>query len=203
MSFVFCDLITPCRLNNNVMNFFIELVKAKSRDMTILLATPDDIPALVQLVNTAYRGEGQDAGWTNESHLIEGPRTSAEDLLGLMNEPDSVILKYVTGDGVIAGCVLLQIQGDQVYLGMLSVSPLLQGKGIGKAFLRAAEDFALSFGCSAVQMTVITLREDLLAWYERHGYKRTGELLPFHGGDKFGVQKQPLQLAVLRREVKS
>jgi ribosomal protein S18 acetylase RimI-like enzyme len=167
--------------------------------MNISYANESDVAAIVKLVNAAYRGDGSGGGWTNESHLLEGPRTGAADVLALLNDPDSVILKHNGNSGSVDGCVHLQKQGDLLYLGMLSVSPLLQGSGIGKALLEAAQEYAMEQQCKRIQMTVISLREDLVAWYERHGYKRTGEILPFHTGEQFGIQKRPLQLAVLSR----
>jgi ribosomal protein S18 acetylase RimI-like enzyme len=165
--------------------------------MKIRIAEVEDIPGLVPLVNSAYRGEG---GWTNESHLIGGPRTRAADLEELMRDPEGVIL---TGweEGELAGCVYLQRQGEQLYLGLLSVWPARQGKGVGKALMAAGMAYARQQGCAVIRITVISVREELIAWYERHGFRRTGEVTPFHAGERFGAQKRPLELAVLERKV--
>jgi ribosomal protein S18 acetylase RimI-like enzyme len=84
---------------------------------------------------------------------------------------------------------------------MLSVWPARQGAGIGKFLLSAAVDHAKKNQCGSIRITVISVRPELIAWYERHGYRRTGEIEPFHAGEKFGIQKQPLQLVVLERLV--
>lgn len=99
------------------------------------------------------------------------------------------------------GCVYLQLQVEKVYLGMLSVWPAKQGTGVGKALMAAAEEFAKLQDCAAIRITVISVRDELIAWYERHGFRRTGEAVPFHGGDRFGTVKQPLELAVLERVI--
>jgi ribosomal protein S18 acetylase RimI-like enzyme len=171
--------------------------------MTITPATPADIPALVPLVNAAYRGEGEDGpiGWTSESHLISGARTNAAGITELLQAPHSVILKYIDEDDQLAGCVHLENQEGRLYLGMLSVWPGRQGGGIGKHLLSAAMDHAKENNCTRIHITVISARPELIAWYERHGYQRTGEIESFHHGEKFGIQKQPLELIVLEKTV--
>jgi ribosomal protein S18 acetylase RimI-like enzyme len=171
--------------------------------MTIIPATTADIPALVPLVNAAYRGHGDDSpkGWTNESHLIRGARTNAADITELLQTPHSVILKCIDEDDQLAGCVHLEKQEDKLFLGMLSVWPKRQGQGIGKYVLTASANYAAKNNCSKIHLTVISARPELIAWYERHGFQRTGEIQPFHVGEKFGIQKQPLELVVLEKHI--
>jgi ribosomal protein S18 acetylase RimI-like enzyme len=164
-------------------------------------ATSDDIPALVSLVNSAYRGEDGQLGWTHESHLISGSRTNPAGIGELLRNPGAVILKYANEAGALLGCVYLQKQDDRLYLGLLSVLPSLQNSGIGKQLLAAADDYARHHHCTHIHITVISARPELIAWYERHGYRRTGEIEPFHAGEKFGIQKQTLELAVLEKPV--
>jgi len=166
--------------------------------MPILCALPADIPALTRLVNSAYRGDG---GWTNESHIMEGPRTNEAGIAELMADRKSMILEYTGEDNVLTGCVYLQKQGDKLYLGLLSVDPASQGRGVGKDLLGAAVAYARENACTAIRITVISVRHELIAWYERHGYQRTGETESFHAGEKFGIRKQPLELVVLERAV--
>src|SRR5579863_5424039 len=163
--------------------------------MSIRPATIEDIPELVRLVNSAYRGEG---GWTGESHLIGGPRTGAADVEELMREPGGMLVTDWE-EGELAGCVYLKKEGEKLYLGMLSVWPAMQGAGIGKRLMAAAAGYAAEHGCLVIRITVISVREELIAWYERHGFRRTGEVERFHAGDRFGTIKQPLELAVLEK----
>ena len=169
--------------------------------MIISSATYADIPALVTLVNSAYRGEGGQEGWTGEGHLLAGARTDAPGIEELLQTPGAVILKYTSPAGALLGCVYLEQQGHRLYLGLLSVSPAQQNTGIGKQLLAAAANYAIGHHCSHIHITVITARTELIAWYERHGYHRTGELQPFHAGEKFGIQKQKLELAVLEKPI--
>jgi GNAT superfamily N-acetyltransferase len=169
--------------------------------MKIMAADPADIPGIARLVNSAYRGTGSKTGWTHEAHLLEGNRTNEEGISGLLKEPDGVVLKCLTDEGLIAGCVYLQKQGDRLYLGLLSVDPDVQGTGIGKDLLRASDDYARMRHCSIVFMTVISLRTELVEWYERRGYLRTGETQAFHHSIKFGIQKQALELVVLEKRL--
>ncbi|HEV2352746.1 MAG TPA: GNAT family N-acetyltransferase [Puia sp.] len=167
--------------------------------MTIRRATSADIANVVKLVNAAYRGEGGEVGWTHEGHLISGPRTKEAEIAELL-QGSGIILAGWDGKKLV-GCVYLEKEGNRLYLGLLSVWPSRQGKGIGKQLMVAAASFARRQNCMAIRITVISARGELLAWYERHGFRRTGEIEPFHAGDKFGTQKQRLELVVLERAV--
>ncbi|GAP66497.1 acetyltransferase [Mizugakiibacter sediminis] len=149
------------------------------------------MPAIVALVESAYRGDASRAGWTTEADLLDGQRTSAADLLPLLRPPHSRVLLAERG-GELLACAHLERQGEAAYFGMFSVRPTLQGGGVGKAVLAEAERFARSeWGCREMQMAVIDLRTELLAWYERRGYRRTGIFKPFPYGDaRFGIPKR-------------
>jgi ribosomal protein S18 acetylase RimI-like enzyme len=164
-------------------------------------ATITDLHQLVQLVNRAYRGEAARKGWTHEADLIGGTvRTDASSIEETLKNPDAIILKYAEGKKIL-GCVYLEKQKDTLYLGMLSVDPDSQAKGIGKKLLRAAEDHAKKIGCTTVRMTVISVRKELIAWYERNGYQDTGDIKPFPNDGRYGEHRQPLQFLVLQKEV--
>ncbi|MES2519613.1 MAG: GNAT family N-acetyltransferase [Bacteroidota bacterium] len=165
----------------------------------IVRATLDDVPALNKLVNSAYRGESSKKGWTSEADLLGGVRTNEEGLTETINKSDTIILKY-TEDQEVIGCVMLVEQENQVYLGMLTVSPDLQGKGIGKKLLEAAEVTTKELGKSKIGMTVISLRKELIEYYQRYGYVPTGEKKPFPMNDpNFGEPKQFLEFIVMEK----
>ena len=167
--------------------------------MRIMPASQSDTAALEKLINSAYRGEGSKKGWTTEADLLDGTRTDEANLLELINSSNGVMLKCLNEEGEIIGCVNLQKNHDKLYLGMLTVSPNMQGAGIGKKLLVAADQHARENNCNRVYMTVISVRAELIAWYERHGFKKTGETKPFPIGEKFGIQKQPLEMIVLEK----
>jgi len=164
------------------------------------IASVNDIPQLVKLVNSAYRGESSKKGWTTEADLLGGIRTDEDALLKMMQQPHSVILKG-TQDQELVACVNLQKQGIYMYLGMLTVSPQIQARGIGKKLVKAGEDYAREQGCTAVIMTVITLRHELIEWYQRRGYHDTGERKPFPNDPGFGIPNQPLEFLVMEKKV--
>lgn len=169
--------------------------------MSIQIADLNDVAALVALMDSAYRGESSKQGWTSEGDLFIGEkRTDEENVKRLMREPDAVFLKYVDGE-VIRGCVLLHKKKKRLYLGMLAVSPDTQGKGIGKTILDAADQYAKHKSCKLIFMTVITVREELIAWYEKHGFKKTDRILPFPVDERFGIPTQPLEMIVLEKFV--
>src|SRR5665213_1372705 len=154
--------------------------------MPIIKAEPTDVPELSILVNSAYRGETSKLGWTTEANLLDGTRIDEKTLSGYFNDPKITILKHVEENGKITGCVYLEVNHPKLYVGMFSVSPLLQTKGTGRLLLQAAEDHAKQFNCNVLAITVINTRLELISWYERRGFRATGELLPFHEGTKFG-----------------
>lgn len=167
----------------------------------ISVATIDDIPRLLKLINNAYRGEEAKKGWTHEADLIDGTkRTDEASLKELIQKPNAVILKYQQ-DEKITGCVYLEKKGNKLYLGMLSVSPEVQAQGIGKKMLKAADDHAKQNGCNAIEMTVISVREELVAWYERNGFKDTGKKEPFPDDGKFGNPRLRLEFIYLEKQL--
>lgn len=167
----------------------------------ISVTTIKDIPQLLRLINSAYRGEEAKKGWTHEADLIEGPiRTDETTLQELIEKPGTVILKYEE-DGQITGCVLLEKKNDRLYLGMLSVSPHLQARGIGRKLLSAAEEHANKIGCTLIEMTVISDRTKLIEWYERNGYEKTFKKEPFPTDGKFGQPRKQLEFVYLQKQL--
>ena len=169
--------------------------------MKVEICTLDDIPDLVKLINSAYRGEDSKQGWTTETDLLDGSkRTDENDLtLQMTKLPNLVFYKCIDENNNYCGCVLLKKEGKRLYLGMLSVSPHHQGAGIGKLLLAEAVNYAKTNDCASIYLTVINLREELIAWYERHGYKKTGELRPFPAHPVFGMPKKPMALMVMEK----
>ena len=150
-----------------------------------------DIPAIVALVNSAYRGETGKQGWTTEADLLDGQRTDEEEITGLIQAEDSMVLLCEL-DGKIVASVQLEKHGKGAYIGMLSVNPLMQSVGLGKRLMAEAEGIArLEWAAEKMLMVVITLRLDIIAFYERQGYARTGRTMPFPTSEKYGIQKVP------------
>ena len=167
----------------------------------ISVAGLDDIPEILSNVNKAYRGEDSKKGWTTEAFLIEGDkRTDENDIADLITKENSWILKY-TMNGKIVANVNLQKNVESLYLGMFSVDPEMQGLGIGKKILAAADEFAKSKGCSKITMSVISLREELIAWYKKNGYMDTGQVKPFPTDNKFGTPLVPLKFIILEKQI--
>lgn len=167
----------------------------------ISVAIAADIPFLLKLINSAYRGESARKGWTHESDLVDGDiRTDAGSLKEMIQNPNAVILKYTLSQE-IAGCVYLEKQERKMYLGMLSVSPDIQAQGIGKKLLRASEEHAKKLNCTTIEMTVISVRDRLIAWYERNGYHKTGETKPFPDDGRFGKPIQPIEFIVMKKKL--
>lgn len=158
-----------------------------------------EVDTLVALINSAYRGESSRQGWTTEADLLDGIRTEPVALKATIDNPNALIKLCYTETNRMAGCVYLRLDTNEIYLGMLTVAPDMQAKGIGKTLLNWSEDYARENGCSKIVMTVIEKRIELIAWYVRHGYKPTGEIKPFPNDPAFGIPKEPLQFIVLEK----
>jgi N-acetylglutamate synthase-like GNAT family acetyltransferase len=167
----------------------------------ITKATDADIKDLVLLVNSAYRGDEAKRGWTNEADLLVGGiRIDDNEMREMMEDDEHIVLKHLS-DGVITGCVSLIKKEDYLYLGMLTVSPALQGGGTGKKLLQAAEDFGKASAYQRIRMTVITARAELIQWYTRHGYTDTGDRVPFPYAPGYGEPSEPLEFMVLEKTI--
>lgn len=161
-----------------------------------------DVDAIVALVESAYRGESGRRGWTTESDLLDGRRTDAELVAELLLSSDSTVLLGMI-DGALRACCHIERHADSAYFGMFAVDPLSQGTGLGRQMLTEAERIAReSWHCRAMHMTVIDLRSELIAWYERRGYRRTGEYKAFpYGDERFGIpRRDDLRFELLIKE---
>ncbi|GAA2513812.1 MULTISPECIES: GNAT family N-acetyltransferase [Streptomyces] len=171
--------------------------------LTFRDATDADVDELVALIESAYRGEASRAGWTTEADILEGQRTDPEGVRAVIKSADSRLLT-VEREGRIVACCQLEHRGDHAYFGMFSVSPALQGAGLGKVIIAEAERQArAAWGVTEMHMTVISVRDDLIAWYERRGYRRTGRMTPFpYGDERFGIPlRDDLQFELLVKEL--
>jgi ribosomal protein S18 acetylase RimI-like enzyme len=167
-------------------------------------AEDGDVPAIVALVESAYRGETSQAGWTSEAHLLGGQRTDSDAVSAALGTHGSVMLLAEAG-GLLAGCCQLEQRPEaEVYFGMFSVRPGCQGQGWGREILAEGERLARDdWGAATMVLSVLVQRQDLIGWYERRGYRRTGQTRPFpYGDERFGIPKRPdLSFAVLAKPI--
>ncbi len=170
---------------------------------TFRTATVDDIDALVQLVTSAYRGDSSRVGWTTEADILDGARIDPAVLRqDILRERSLVLL--VEQDGRLLACAHIADDDGAGYFGMFAVDPSLQGSGLGKTLLTEAERIAAAeWQLPVMRMTVIDVRNELIAFYERRGYRRTGIVKPFpYGDERFGVPlRQDLRFEVLEKSL--
>lgn len=171
--------------------------------LSFRVANVDDVATVDALVHSAFRGDASRGGWTTEADLLDGQRTDAAAIADIITGPTAEVLLAEADRKVVACCQLEQRADGVAYLGMIAVSPAVQASGIGKAVVSEAERRAASVGASRMRMTVIGHRSELVAWYERRGYERTGETEPFpYGDERFGLPKVPdLEFVVLEKRL--
>lgn len=179
-------------------------------ELTFRDANLSDVDPLVELIESAYRGDASRAGWTTEADLLAGQRTDPDGVREVITAPGSRLLVAeaethpgAERPGEIVACCQLQKREAYVYFGMFSVSPQLQGAGVGKAVIAEAEQIARDWGAEEIRMTVIRQREDLIAFYERRGFRRTGRFEPFpYGDERFGLPlRDDLEFAELAKRL--
>ncbi|MEV0601831.1 GNAT family N-acetyltransferase [Streptomyces sp. NPDC050315] len=172
-------------------------------ELTFRAATASDVPALVDLIESAYRGDASRAGWTTEADLLAGQRTDPEGVAAVVAAEDSRLL-VAERDGELVACCQLEHRGAHAYFGMFAVRPTLQGGGLGKVIIAEAErTVSAEWGAREMHMTVIRQRAELIAWYERRGYARTGRTTPFpYGDERFGIpQRDDLEFELLVKKL--
>ena len=170
----------------------------------LALAAGAEVPAIVSLINTAFRARGENRGWSLKEEYIEGTRIT-EDLLHeeMAAKPHASLLVW-RKDNVLTGCVWLEpVHRGIWYLGLLAVPPRSQNGGLGRKLLAAAEHWAREHGAGEIQMTVVQVRTTLIEWYQRRGYTLTGQTKPFpYGDNRFGIPKRnDLHFVVLRKRL--
>jgi ribosomal protein S18 acetylase RimI-like enzyme len=168
---------------------------------TLTLSTRAELAEAVALINASYRGESSRQGWANEADYIDGERTSQQALDADLAEHPGAGLYLLRDEptGPLLGCVWLEPYGEGIwYLGLLTVRPDLQDRRLGRAMLDEVESMVRERGGSVMRMTVVHLRDSLIAWYNRRGYAQTGEILPFPHADP---PRDDLCLVVLEKEL--
>jgi N-acetylglutamate synthase-like GNAT family acetyltransferase len=169
-------------------------------ELAFRFAGATDAPAIAALIESAYRGNESIQGWTTEAHLIEGNRTSVAEIEGYIANPNARFVVAFEA-GTLIGCALIKNDNGEGYFGMFAVKPALQGGGAGKQILAHAEQKIRDlWHCKRVAMTVISIREDLVAYYERRGYTRTGTK-PFPFAHEPGAKRTDFHFVVLTKDL--
>ena len=157
------------------------------------VATQADLPAVVDLVNRAYRGPASEATWSQMVPYLEGDRTSLTQIQeDILSKPRGQLLVWTNPNAALLGCAWVEEEPDGAfYLGTLAIPPELQDAGLGRKLLAAVETWAKRRGARQIRIHVINIREPLIKWYLRRGYIATGETQPFPYGD--GRYGRPLR----------
>lgn len=161
--------------------------------MKVSRAILSDLSNICLLANKAYRGDEARKGWTFETDFIEGDkRTDENDLFFLFSNEKAIFLIAKNDKEVITGSVYLEVKNENLYMGMLSVEPTLQGNGIGKLLVTNAIQYGQSLGLEKIQIQVIHRRTELILWYEKLGFIMSDKILPFDIPSAFGQPKVPI-----------
>lgn len=164
-----------------------------------------DVEEVVQLVRSAYRGEASRTGWTSEAEFVEGERINLEQVHTMITDPKSVLLVLPDAEGLLACAQVVDLSDGLCYFGTFAVRPQRQGGGVGRQVMAAAERWAHStFAAHTMEITVLIQQDNLISWYERLGFRRTGETRPFPADKQFARPRRgDLAFAVLRKDLRS
>lgn len=158
-----------------------------------------DVPRLALLIERAYRGPEAAKGWTNESEILTGPRSSPAEIEGLIRDKDARFVTAFRAEKLV-GCALIKREGNGAYFGMFAIDPDIQGGGLGKAMMTRCEEASQElWGATWMRLTVISLRDRLIGWYERRGYAQTGEHEAFPFDTATGALRTDFDLTVLKK----
>ena len=171
--------------------------------MVLREATDDELQEVVELVNVAFRGS---VGWAVEFKVVDGARISLAMLQAdLAKKPEALqLVSRDEVDGGLLGSVWIEPLGGGVwYLGLLCVRPDAQTQQMGRRMMAATEELVKARGGRRMRISVMTVRDTLMAWYERRGYVKTGERKPFPYGDESVGRplRDDLEFAVLEKEL--
>lgn len=167
-------------------------------------ANLSDVPQILELVQSAYRGDSSRQGWTTEADLLDGGRAFTDEVSSIIRAADNKVILLETAGRLRASVHIKKQAQGLAYLGMFAVAPEQQNQGLGKRLLQYAEAVAVAdWQCQRMEMTVIHQRQELIAWYQRRGYKLSGEQRQFPYGDtRYGIPKrQDLILDVLTKSI--
>ena len=151
---------------------------------TFRTANAAEAETIATIVNAAYRAE---------DFFINGNRTDPDEVLGVLQQHAFLVAE--DGSGEVVGAVEVEIRGDRGYFGMLSVKPTLQGSGLGRRLIHEVEAHCRERGCSWLDLMVVNLREELLPWYARLGFRETGTA-PFPDPPKL---KRPCHMVLMEK----
>lgn len=131
--------------------------------VTLRLAGEKDVAQLATLVNRAYE---------IEQFFVDGARTTPEEVSELLHEGRFLVLDATDG---LAAAVYVKTEGEAAQIAMLSVSPELQGRGLGTRLVAVAEALSTAVGCRSMGLQIVNLRDELGPWYRRLGYRETSQ----------------------------
>jgi ribosomal protein S18 acetylase RimI-like enzyme len=175
--------------------------------MIITPACDTDLDDILALVNAAYRGIGAKAGWTSENGIVSGTRVDAASIKSLLAQERTVILLMRREAGARPlGCIVVRLDEDATCeLSMFAIHPDEQAGGLGRTLLTAAETYACHKGARLAELTVVHVRDTLIAWYERQGYRRTGatKAFPYHDPSLGQPLRNDLHFVVLAKRLES
>lgn len=144
------------------------------------LATIDDAPQVQQLVQAAFRAPDGREGWTADMELGNRFRIEVEQVAATITRADGVVLMTTVAGNLVASVEVVKRSDGHARLSMLSVDQRYQSNGLGRQVLEYAEDYCRrTWSATAMELNALSTRQNLISWYQRRGYRETGETSPF------------------------
>ncbi|KAK7429468.1 hypothetical protein QQZ08_004060 [Neonectria magnoliae] len=152
-----------------------------SVNLNFRIATLDDAPQLQPMVEAAFRSEDSRKDWTADMVLSDNFRIDIEEIIKKIVQPNSATLMATDDNDVLVGSIsVFKLNPDVARLSLLAVDQKYQRRGVGRRILTYGEDYCRRvWGVKTFGLNVLSTREQLISWYVRRGYRRTGETTPF------------------------
>jgi predicted N-acetyltransferase YhbS len=150
-------------------------------ELNFRVATEEDAAQIHHLVETAFRTTDSRKDWTDNLGLVSSFRPHIQEVIDVINKPDSVVLVATNNQNTLVGAIgTSKRDANYARLFRLAVDTSLQRGGIGRQVLQYAEDYCQrTWGVTTVGLDALSCRHALISWYLRCGYKKTGETTPF------------------------
>jgi ribosomal protein S18 acetylase RimI-like enzyme len=143
------------------------------------IATKEEAPQLQNLIHAAFRFTDASVEWIGSPELANTFNMDINVIIERIASPENVFfIVSDTPNGPTIACVnVFKKAPDYGRIALLAVDPTIQRGGLGKIVMKKAERYLKEeLGVKRIGLNALHTRKGLIAWYERQGYVKTGDV---------------------------